>query len=102
MKHTPEYLAKRLHPFRLPSDRIEGARDIRRRQGPFDQSDVIVPMNPRHPLGPWHDRAAQIEVKWEQHLRQRPAVAFEDHSGPQEDHTSAKLGSPLRFFFPCD
>ena len=67
---------------------------------PLDQTDVITPMDPRHPLSPRHDRAAHEEPERQQHLRQGTAVLFEHHPGPQHDDSHTELRSPKRLRFP--
>jgi hypothetical protein len=66
----------------------------------MDQTDVITPMDPGHPLSPRHDRAASKEPERQQHLRQGSAILFQHHPGPQDDDTHPELRSLTRLCFP--
>ena len=69
-------------------------------ESPLDQTDVITPIDPRHPLGSRHDRATRKKSKWQQHLGQGTAILFERHPGSQHDDSYTEFRSPKRLRFP--
>ncbi len=62
-----------------------------------EEGDEVVAVDPRHPLLPAAERAADAEPEGEEHLRKRPAPLAEDDPDPRADETDPSgRGAPGR------
>src|SRR5262245_15607314 len=63
VEDSSEQLAETIHRYSLGSHNIDMAGDVRLREQPLDQTDMIMAMDPRYPLSSRHNRTAGKESK---------------------------------------
>ena len=103
-RRAPQRLAQRAHELTV-GDRL-GRHQVERplhrfvRHRVADEADLVVEVDPGHPLGAAADLAAQAQAKRRQDLAQDAPVARQHEAAAQEHHAHADLGRLHRLGLP--
>ncbi|VVN76931.1 hypothetical protein PS685_05346 [Pseudomonas fluorescens] len=71
-------------------------------QKKIDQGDLIIDMDPRHPLSTVADRPAQPQFERHQQPRQKAALGRQYQPGTNQDHANSQGFGTLRGLLPGD